>query len=136
LADDFLAALEEPSHDYAALHTLRLQGKKLRYAMELFAAAFVPAFRDELYPQVAAIQEALGEINDHATACEHFLRWGRETLDPEISKALATLVDERTGAMDRKRDSFFDEWTPARRLELRDGFRRLLSPAATPGPER
>ena len=43
------AALSDLS-DYAQLHRARIAGKRLRYAMEVFADCFDPAFRDTLYP--------------------------------------------------------------------------------------
>jgi len=46
------------------LHALRIQGKQLRYAMELFADCYAKPFGDELYPAVEALQEHLGHIQD------------------------------------------------------------------------
>ena len=57
------------------LHAFRIEGKQLRYAMEIFAGAFPPAFRGELYPLVEQLQERLGKINDHATAWVLFVGW-------------------------------------------------------------
>lgn len=47
-----------------ALHQLRILGKRVRYAMELFASCFTESFRTELYRSVEAVQEALGEVQD------------------------------------------------------------------------
>ncbi|MFO0799224.1 MAG: CHAD domain-containing protein [Gemmataceae bacterium] len=47
-----------------ALHQLRILGKRVRYAMELFAPCFTDSFRAELYRSVEAVQEALGAIQD------------------------------------------------------------------------
>ena len=46
------------------LHALRIQGKQLRYAMELFADCYAPPFCDALYPAVEALQGHLGDIQD------------------------------------------------------------------------
>jgi CHAD domain-containing protein len=54
--------------DYAHLHLVRIAGKRLRYAMEVFAGCFAPAFREELYPRVEAVQEILGRANDSHVA--------------------------------------------------------------------
>src|SRR5262249_13895373 len=62
-----------------ALHAFRIQGKQIRYAMEIFAGAFDEDFRQELYPVVASLQERLGSINDHATAQTYIGRWLTET---------------------------------------------------------
>src|SRR5207244_2148550 len=50
--------------DYAHLHQVRIQGKRLRYAMEVFADCFAADFKEELYPQIEEMQEILGSAND------------------------------------------------------------------------
>lgn len=54
--------------DYEALHQVRILGKQLRYAMELFESCFGPAFREKIYPCVAEMQEILGRANDSHVA--------------------------------------------------------------------
>src|SRR5205823_1439505 len=61
-------AADEDLSDYANLHRVRIEGKRLRYAMEVFADCFPAEFRDELYPQVEALQETLGKANDSHVA--------------------------------------------------------------------
>ena len=55
---------------YAQLHQVRIAGKRLRYAMEVFADCFPESFRLELYPQIESMQEILGRANDSHVACE------------------------------------------------------------------
>jgi CHAD domain-containing protein len=50
--------------EYERLHQVRILGKRLRYAMELFEACYAPAFREQLYPHVEEMQEMLGLAND------------------------------------------------------------------------
>lgn len=54
--------------DYEHLHRVRIIGKRLRYAMEVFADCFTPQFREELYPAVEEMQEILGRANDSHVA--------------------------------------------------------------------
>ncbi|HXG08289.1 MAG TPA: CHAD domain-containing protein [Gemmataceae bacterium] len=54
--------------NYDNLHQVRIAGKRLRYAMEVFAACFDPPFREELYPAVEEMQEILGRANDSHVA--------------------------------------------------------------------
>jgi CHAD domain-containing protein len=54
--------------DYGHLHQVRIAGKRLRYAMEVFADCFSLSFRGELYPQVEEMQEILGRANDSHVA--------------------------------------------------------------------
>lgn len=48
------------------VHSLRIAGKRLRYALEILAACFPAEFRSDLYPRLEAFQDRLGEINDLA----------------------------------------------------------------------
>jgi CHAD domain-containing protein len=54
--------------DYPQLHRVRIIGKRLRYAMEVFASCFAPPFRESLYPAVEEMQEILGHANDSHVA--------------------------------------------------------------------
>ncbi len=55
---------------YEALHQVRIFGKQLRYAMEIFESCFVSEFRKRFYPAVVEMQEILGLANDSYTACQ------------------------------------------------------------------
>ena len=54
--------------DYENLHQVRIVGKRLRYAMELFATCFTAPFKDDIYPRIEAMQEILGLANDSYVA--------------------------------------------------------------------
>ena len=69
LLDEFGNAVAQDTGDFDHLHKIRIAGKRLRYAMEVFADCFSPAFRDEMYPAVEEMQEFLGDANDsHITS--------------------------------------------------------------------
>jgi CHAD domain-containing protein len=74
LLEDRLECLERAAAgdltDYAQLHQVRIAGKRLRYAMEVFAGCFAPAFTEVLYPRVEELQEILGRANDSHVAAE------------------------------------------------------------------
>jgi CHAD domain-containing protein len=55
-------------HAYEALHQVRILGKQLRYAMELFESCYPPEFRGRYYPAVVEMQEILGLANDSHVA--------------------------------------------------------------------
>ena len=55
------------SFDAAGLHALRISGKKLRYAAEFFSALYPGHAARGFLRDMAAIQDALGAINDAAT---------------------------------------------------------------------
>ncbi|HEV3002910.1 MAG TPA: CHAD domain-containing protein [Pirellulales bacterium] len=113
--------------DIKRLHTVRLRGKQLRYAMELFTSAFGDSFRDELYPLVVQVQEYLGTINDHATALAHFDRWLDEWNEPTLVAPLAEWVAVEQTALRKGRRRFDSWWTPERLRDLRQRFRKALA---------
>jgi CHAD domain-containing protein len=59
--------------DYDHLHQVRIIGKRLRYAMEIFAECFDVLFREKLYPAVEEMQEILGHANDSHVAGQRLL---------------------------------------------------------------
>ncbi len=79
LVDQFFLSAAADLNQPAALHAMRICGKRVRYAMEIFAGAFGPSLRQELYPLVVEIQEKLGGINDHVTAAELYAEWLDQT---------------------------------------------------------
>ncbi len=68
LLRDFDQAAAGDLTNYERLHRVRIVGKRLRYAMEVFAGCFGPAFRNELYAAVEDMQEILGRANDSYVA--------------------------------------------------------------------
>jgi len=55
-------------NDCENLHQVRIIGKRLRYAMEVFAGCFAPPFREKLYPAMEEMQTILGHANDSYVA--------------------------------------------------------------------
>ncbi|MCI0640414.1 MAG: CHAD domain-containing protein [Gemmataceae bacterium] len=56
--------------DYGNLHQVRILGKRLRYAMEVFSSCFHKAFRETHYNEVEEMQEILGLANDSYVAAK------------------------------------------------------------------
>jgi CHAD domain-containing protein len=107
--------------DYAQLHQVRIAGKRLRYAMEVFADCFDASFRSALYPRVEQLQEILGRANDSHVAVERLtaLRervrqtcataWKR--LQPGIEQLLRS--HQRRLPQERRRFlKWWEEWHP------------------------
>lgn len=126
LANIFFTATEADLSVPQALHQLRIEAKRLRYAMEIFAGVFDSAFRESLYPQVEHLQELLGRVNDHATAKVRFGRDRGEADRPEVASLLEEMVAEEQAAFVESRDGFFGWWTPSKCGPLRDEFERYL----------
>lgn len=62
----FTDLVRSDPQDPAALHQLRIQGKRLRYSLELFAPWFPTSFADRIYTALEAVQEILGDLHDAA----------------------------------------------------------------------
>lgn len=126
LLDDFFRRADRRLKDAADIHRLRIETKKLRYALEIFAAVF-PA--DELaacYAALEKLQETLGEFTDHASAADRFRRWSREKgvgPDRRTLADLRRLEDERA---EEAKKAFIKWWKPSRRRAMRRSFERPL----------
>src|SRR5262249_17269784 len=118
---------------YEHLHRIRILGKRLRYAMEIFAACFAPSFRQELYPAVEQMQEILGHATDSHVASVR-LEAVRERLCTRLAegwKRLRPGVDgllrfHRT-RLPRQRKRFQAWWQHWRQSGLADAFDTLLN---------
>ena len=100
---------------------MRIQGKRLRYAMEVVAACFQPAFREELYPAVEEMQEILGAANDSHVAAGRLgsLREKIRVLLPaewkRLKPGIEGLLSEHRDRLVEKRKEFLawcDRWQP------------------------
>ncbi len=129
VAATFFAAAEGDFESTLALHEFRIASKQLRYAMELFAAAFDAGFRKELYPLVEQLQEKLGEINDYAIARDRYLVWLDETMEDDQRRFLGKLIAMETAALQESTRRFREWWTPARATDLKVRFWREISPS-------
>lgn len=64
LVGDLRLASRADLKQFENLHQMRLLGKRLRYAMEVFSCCLTAAARDSLYPALKSMQDRLGAIND------------------------------------------------------------------------
>ncbi|MBI3836717.1 MAG: CHAD domain-containing protein [Planctomycetia bacterium] len=122
----YLKAAQAEMTDAEALHAFRIQGKQVRYAMEIFAGAFAADLRQQLYPVVATLQERLGAINDHVTAQAHFSQWLAESESGATRQAFELGIHEEQQALEASRREFLDWWTRERREDLHRSFGRYL----------
>lgn len=109
---DFDRELTEKDTRYESLHRVRIAGKKLRYAMEIFGDCFPGDFRKTLYPMVEQMQEILGEVNDHHNGLQRFRSLSEEMpriCSPSwvvVAPLVATLMKAHTRAMALGRKRF------------------------------
>lgn len=116
LKDLELAALAD-LRDYAQLHQVRIAGKHLRYAMEVFADCFDPTFRDTIYPRIEQLQEILGRANDSHVAAERLIAL-REHLHrtcptawPRLQPGFEQLLRSHQRRLPQERNRFLKWWS-------------------------
>jgi CHAD domain-containing protein len=139
---DLLSELENAASqdldDYDHLHQVRIAGKRLRYAMEVFADCFPPRFREEFYPAVEDMQELLGEANDSHVAAGR-LEALRETIRARIpaewsrgQAGLEGLLRYHRARLPRERERFRAWWQRWQESESTAAFLAMLrSPEQT-----
>jgi CHAD domain-containing protein len=126
LLERFFKRADRRLADPDEIHHLRIAGKKLRYALEIFAVAFPAAAREECQAALESLQEKLGKFTDHAAAADRFRRWLREdgmAADREALESLRRWEDHRA---EKARRAFVKWWKPARRRALRRQFEQTL----------
>ena len=127
--------------DYQQLHQVRILGKRLRYAMEVFADCFAPAFREQIYPAVEKMQEVLGNANDSIVACGRLevLLKGLQTYVPGDLKryrpGLEGLLHFHQTRLPQDRQLFQDWWTVWRQSGSEAAFFALLKDPDVPAEE-
>jgi CHAD domain-containing protein len=96
----------------AELHQLRILGKRARYALEIFADCFPPAFKDTVYSAIERVQEILGDIQDATVGRERLLalRARVEQVVPaevvRLKKGLDNLIQSLRGKIPAGRKAF------------------------------
>ncbi|MBL8825914.1 MAG: CHAD domain-containing protein [Planctomycetaceae bacterium] len=134
LAEPFFTAARSDLHQIETLHNVRIAGKRLRYAIEIFAGVS-PALRGEIYPRMEDLQERLGQINDHASAIGSYATWLGEWNDPELIDMLERLVVEEKGTLGERLREFHEWWTLAQADTLEEQFHRALQTCDDAGAE-
>jgi CHAD domain-containing protein len=116
LLGELTQAVAADLEDYENLHQVRIIGKRLRYAMEVFADCFVASFRERLYPAVEGMQEILGRANDSFVASQRLvtLRDLLRKVQPEEWKrcraGLTAVLQFHQRRLPRERRCFLDWW--------------------------
>jgi CHAD domain-containing protein len=148
LAEKMLASLLRELHegatgdlsDYDHLHQVRIIGKRLRYAMEIFVDCFGPAFKEQLYPAVEEMQDILGVANDSHVAAGR-LRELRERLKvykPDdvrrFKSGLDHLIQYHEDGLIEQRQKFMEWWANWQKTGGEAAFWTLLKSAENGTP--
>ena len=110
---------------YEELHQIRILGKRVRYAMELFADCFDTPFRTQLYPALEEAQELLGNITDRHVAAERFNAIRTHTQAyrpiewPRYQKGLHALIQAQRRWFPKERKRYL-AWRPRWQVLLQE----------------
>lgn len=126
--NEFFEAAESDLSEVTALHQFRIQGKKLRYAMELLATAFPDELRTDVYPMIRELQDKLGEVNDHATARSTLRSWIGQSGGKQEEAYLQEMLTSEECLLGERRNEFLSWWNGKRENELRKAFADVLPP--------
>ena len=108
------------------VHRLRIAGKKLRYALEIFAPVFPQRERVRCQEALERLQHVLGEFTDHASAADRFRRLARDGRGDLDRQALDDLRRRESILAADARKSFVKWWDGPRRRDLRRTIERSL----------
>lgn len=110
----------------AELHRLRIDGKRLRYTLEIFAPLLAADHRRRCEKTLEALQEVLGRYTDHESVADRLRRWSDRPVVEGDRRLLESMGRAEHHAAERARRKFTKWWTTSRRRELRRCFQRAL----------
>jgi CHAD domain-containing protein len=112
--------------DEADLHHLRLEGKRLRYTLEIFASVFPDQVRARFERSLESMQERLGEFTDHATAANRMRSWAHRHIEGVERSELVAIRKQESVHAARARRAFVRWWSRSRRRALQRRIERTL----------
>ncbi len=118
MVKQFFKIADQSIDDSNEIHQLRIEGKQLRYAMEIFATVFPIKVRTRCYDSLEQLQKMLGDFTDHCAAAGRFKRLSENTGALANREFLAQLCHEELLLAHHSRKEFLKWWTPKRRLKL------------------
>lgn len=112
--------------DEVDLHHLRLEGKRLRYTLEIFASVFPDHVLGRCDRSLESMQERLGEFTDHATAANRMRSWADRHIEGLERSELVAIRKQESVRAARARRAFVRWWSPSRRRALQRRIERTL----------
>lgn len=127
----FWRCAEVDASSWSQLHRLRIQAKKLRYAMELLASAFPVTFRTELYPAIAELQSRLGEVNDSVVLVKRLKRLRHKAKRNKVRREYTRIIQAEKSRREQSLQAVTQWWTSERIAQVRRDFKSCLRQAGT-----
>lgn len=140
-AADKLAALIERVREAAALdlqdmenvHALRIEGKRLRYALEIFAPCFNPDTHRRLYERLVQTQDRLGEVTDVDAVIDRLSRvveeMRSESASPILLRGVESLLERYRELLLRRHHAFLSEWDSLGAQGVLEQLRCAIAPS-------
>lgn len=133
----FWKSLQQPNLSWTELHDTRIEAKRLRYGVELLAAALPSGLQEAAYQQLSEVQSILGDANDGFVALQRLEELQRRLPElfrrawPRWSPFIETLIREQRQQMQGARDRF-EHWKQSAEHERLDVvFHSLFSGEST-----
>ena len=123
----FCKRVDQPSQTVANLHQLRIAGKQVRYSLELFPHKDEPRLL-QCQRSLKRLQDALGDVTDHAAAADRFHQLCEEPLPSDLLTLTSSLQREEADLAQLASNRFNDWWTRKRQRRLRRRFFKVLEP--------
>lgn len=123
---------------YESLHRVRILGKQLRYAMEIFASCFAGELRDRHYPAIVEMQDILGLANDSFTVCQRLTALKARLMRAQprhwshYQNGIETLLAFHEKRLPRQRRKFETWWRQWLQSGAESAFADLLEHRPTP----
>ncbi len=122
----FCSAANQDLSQIEKLHEFRLIVKRIRYSCELFRNGLPAVNFDPFYDRLAALQESLGQINDHATATVLWQALADKLDSKKVTCWLATELPRRKESLSSAHADFLAQW-PKLWSDLQHEAQQLLT---------
>lgn len=123
-------AIDDDTPD-AAVHRLRIDGKKLRYLLEIFSSLYTPEEIGDLIRALKKLQDCLGDFNDYTVQQEALADFARQmaaadAVPADTLLAMGRLVERLAQGQDAERARFAKRFRRFDAKPIRQRFRHLF----------
>jgi CHAD domain-containing protein len=133
LVQELVATARGDLQQYEVLHQVRIFGKQLRYAMEIFESCYDDSLRKQYYPAIVEMQDILGLANDSVVACQRLndlrarLMRTQPKQWPQYQDGIESLLRIHERQLPRQRKQFEDWWRDWMASGTEEAFAKLVS---------
>lgn len=123
----FQSAAAADLSDTTALHRFRLQGKRLRYTLELLWGTGEAGAAAELIQLLKDLQEQLGRINDHASAADILDAVADASTDAGVQSQARQLAGQELRWLEEGKARFLQWWSIRGASQIRAAIDGILA---------